>query len=209
MQPVTGRASSSSHRRLIAAGACALVIGLVWMGCSVEKHYKTLSIFFDGVPDPEAKAQAAAAGGVTAAMRLSATYTIHKPYAEEKCAECHKGRIVIAGRDSTMCAKCHEAEETKYPRMHGPVAAGACLWCHSPHESGEAHLLRDQARNVCTQCHDQSLISNDEIPAHSDTARSCLECHHGHGGTAAMFLKEGVSRLAPAPGGTSAPTEPR
>ena len=42
---------------------CALASCMAWAGCSIEKHYKTLSFFFDGVPNPEAKAKAAAAGG--------------------------------------------------------------------------------------------------------------------------------------------------
>lgn len=167
----------------------------LWAGCSIEKNYQTLSFFFDGVPNPEAKARAAAA--LTEDMRKSATYSIHKPFAEEQCAECHSGRIKITDRDSAICMKCHDKIPEQFPRMHGPVAARACLWCHSPHESAEAHLLRKPSREVCTQCHDPALLDGGKVAAHADKSVSCLDCHSGHGGNARMFLKEGISRLAP------------
>lgn len=191
----------------VAAGLGAALAGSVgWTGCSVDRHYRTLSFFFDGVPNPEAKAAAQGASGVTAAMRASATYTVHRPFAEERCGECHRGQLEFRGLDSRVCLKCHEGEKTRHARMHGPVAAGECLWCHLPHESAEAHLLRKAARQTCVQCHDASLLKDDGVPAHADAARGCLECHSGHGGSAPMFLKEGVSRLAPdGPAGRGAP----
>lgn len=188
------------HRRsrLVLAGVpCAGLVIAAWMGCSIEKNYATLSFFFDGVPNPEAKARASAASGVTANMRSSATYTLHKPFAGDQCIECHESQLKITSRDSGICLKCHKDEPTRYPRMHGPVAAGACLWCHAPHESAEAHLLRKPAREVCAQCHDRTLLSSEFVPEHAgDSDRSCLDCHSGHGGPASMFLKEGISRPA-------------
>lgn len=181
--------------------ACALVSSAVWTGCSIEKNYATLSFFFDGVPDPAAKAQALAAGGVTEDMRKSPTYSLHKPFAEEKCWECHKGQPASSGMDAGICMNCHKAVPTEHARMHGPVVAGACLWCHAPHESAQANLLKKPARQVCAQCHEQQLLDSKRVPEHADENKSCLECHSGHGGRAAMFLKEGLSRLAPAGAG--------
>lgn len=196
---------SGGRRLAVAACLCVLASSLVWAGCSIERNYATLSFFFDGVPNPEAKARAAAL--LTADMRASATYTLHKPFAEEQCAECHTGKLKITDRDSQMCMKCHADAPTKYVKMHGPVAAAACLWCHSPHESAEAHLLRKPARQVCAQCHDQTLLSAERVPAHADAQVSCLDCHNGHGGPASMFLKEGISR--PAPSAPDAKPQPK
>lgn len=198
--------SQATRRRTAAAGMVGMtLLMLIWAGCSIEKNYATLSFFFDGVPDPKAKAQAAAAAGVTDDLRKSPTYSLHKPYAEELCVACHKGQLKITSRDSKMCFGCHKEQTSNHARMHGPVAAGACLWCHNPHESAEANLMRAPARQVCTQCHDKTLLSSDGIPAHADDTRSCLECHFGHGGASPLFLKEGHSLRAPA-GKEPAPT---
>jgi predicted CXXCH cytochrome family protein len=176
---------------------CAIAASLLWAGCSIEKNYKTLSFFFDGVPDPEARARVAAAGGITEDIRKSPTYSIHKPFATEACKECHSDRFQLTTQDSSICLKCHEDQTSKLPKMHGPVAAAACLWCHSPHESAQAHLLKAPARQVCSQCHEAALLNSVRVPAHADPKQSCLDCHNGHGGTATFFLREGVSRPAP------------
>lgn len=206
---ISHKSRSLQTHAAITAGGCVVIMvcSLVWMGCSIEKHYSTLSFFFDGVPNPEAKARAAAAAGVTPDLRNSPTYSLHKPYAEEQCNECHADQLKITNRDSEMCLKCHQDEPSKFPKMHGPVAAGACLWCHSPHESAQAHLMRKPARDVCMQCHDRTMLSLDRVPAHGDEKISCIDCHSGHGGNASMFLKEGVSR--PAPEAPASQAQPR
>lgn len=182
-----------AFRRLRLLGVVACVI---WSGCSVEKYYSTLSFFFDGVPNPEALAKAKAAGTLQN-IRQSPTYSVHKPFVDEACAECHTASFQLTGQDSSVCLKCHADRTTEYPRMHGPVAAVACLWCHAPHESAEAHLLKRPARQVCSQCHEQSMLSAQRVPAHADPARSCLDCHGAHGGTQPFFLREGADRMSP------------
>lgn len=200
------RASRSAHTPPhggsgVAAGliVAGVLLACLWAGCSIEKHYATLSFFFDGVPDPAAKDRVAEAGGITAAIRNSPTYSYHKPYAEEKCTECHTDRFQLTGQDSSLCLKCHADRTTEHPRMHGPVAAVACLWCHTPHESAQPHLLKKPARDVCIQCHEQNMLSTQRVPAHADAARSCLECHFGHGGTSQFFLRDGASAAKPRP----------
>ena len=47
-----GRARGGLRR--LAILALALMPATLWLGCSVEKNYKILSFFFDGVPDPNA-----------------------------------------------------------------------------------------------------------------------------------------------------------
>lgn len=172
-------------------GAATLGASLLWSGCTVTaENYPLLSMFFDGVPDPNAPMGGTDGGKTQVDIRRSPTYTIHKPYAEDKCAECHSSRFRLGRDNSSICLKCHEPVTSEHPRMHGPVAAGACLWCHIPHESAYAHLLRDLSRPVCTQCHVEGLLSSETVPAHADAARECLECHFGHGGDNAKFLRE-------------------
>lgn len=189
MSPRT-RSTGRRFRRAIALAigtSCALLT--IWGGCSVEKNYDVLSFFFDGVPDPNATTLTRA--DALRQMRDSPTYTIHKPFAEDKCEDCHGRRFNLSKQDSSICLKCHEGVPDEQPRVHGPVAAAACLWCHTPHESAYAALLKGPARGVCSACHEPSLLGTDTVPQHKpDDTTSCVECHSGHGGTVRYFLKQ-------------------
>jgi predicted CXXCH cytochrome family protein len=132
-------------------------------------------------------------------LRDSPTYSVHRPFLEERCGDCHTSRFRLEAVGADVCLKCHASATGQYPHVHGPVAAGACLWCHVPHESAYAHLFKGEARGVCTQCHDPSLMKADRVPAHADEHRDCLECHAGHGGLDRYFLTDGGSAGPPAP----------
>lgn len=207
---------SPAHRRgirrpagplLCAAVAVALAI---WAGCTVTKdNYEVLSFFFDGVPDPNAPIGAA---GVP--IRQSPTYSLHQPYAERKCVECHGRRFNVTAVGADICLTCHEGVTDALPRMHGPVAAGACLWCHAPHESPYAALLKGPERDVCGACHTPDMLSGSRIPEHgADSEVGCLECHSAHGGTVRYFLHAGARDGAPEtdrlpPGAQAPPIDP-
>ncbi|MCX5690010.1 MAG: hypothetical protein NTV94_09560 [Planctomycetota bacterium] len=164
--------------------------GFLWSGCTVTtSNYKTLSRFFDGVPDPNAVVAADGSGGPAQMPNLS----IHEPYSKEACSECHNTGVRLSRESSSLCLKCHEKVPGEHQQMHGPVAAGACLWCHSPHESPYKHLLREADPKVCTQCHTPSLLDASRVPAHGEATRSCLECHFGHGGPERYQLKPGIA----------------
>jgi len=156
-----------------------------WVGCSIERDYKILSFFFEGVPTPESLREEATSPGLGAAQN----YVVHAPYARDACLECHVSsvQIQLSRDDSGLCLKCHEGVPTEYAFMHGPVA-GACLWCHDPHLSGHKHLLRQRSPEVCMQCHDEGLMATSD-PAHDDPGTDCLECHQGHGGPTRGFLR--------------------
>lgn len=178
----------------LAAGIC---LAAVWQGCSAKRDYKVLSFFFDGVPDPNAIVSNSAPGGA-ADIRQSPTFSIHKPYADEKCSECHSGRQVrIGSNDATVCLKCHQEKLAEHPVMHGPVVAGACLWCHNPHQSAYAALFKAAPREVCTQCHTNPAPAPERVPQHADPAASCLDCHFGHGGDQRYFLRPGIGSPPP------------
>lgn len=179
-----------SGTRLAACLLAGTVMALsLWPGCTVTKqNYKALSFFFDGVPDPNLPA--GVIDPATGEVRPAATVSVHPPYAEENCSECHRSRLRMSRNDSGICANCHAGKDSEHPRMHGPVAAGACLWCHHPHESGHRFLLRDNDRAVCSQCHTPRLLNSVRVPEHADESRACLECHVGHGGTRPFLLRE-------------------
>jgi len=150
-------------------------------GCSPEKHYKTLSFFFDGVPNP-----AAAKTGFTARRGASGKpIFIHKPFADEKCNACHLNTDDIFARAkvrANVCVECHAAVKIEHRVMHGPVVNDACILCHTPHTSPNEHLLRTPAPKVCLQCHEIPSLSK-FTPEHADSKGNCLSCHSGHGGS--------------------------
>jgi predicted CXXCH cytochrome family protein len=191
--------------RLAAACLAASVLGLIaWPGCTVTKdNYKTLSFFFDGVPDPSAPGNTVdpLTGEIRAAVMVA-----HDPFAKEQCDECHKGKLRMSRNDSAPCLRCHADQPNAHKYMHGPVAAGACLWCHNPHESAQPHLMRDSDRKVCGQCHTKEFFEGSSVEAHLDAARACQECHTGHGSDSRFMLRPGADASTPAPGDQPTPT---
>lgn len=190
-------ASRATSRRRHAA--IALLLGAAaWGGCSVEKHYELLSLFFDGVPDPNAvvddggsrgpRDRGGAGGPVTVA-------SAHAGWAERRCTDCHVPQrrdtvflsLGVGEPEQDVCMKCHAAVIDAPRFVHGPVAARFCLECHLPHESPLPHLLTEPAPALCLGCH--ALDTLMPIPEHGDAARSCLECHYGHGGDDRAFLR--------------------
>lgn len=189
-------------------GAILIVIG---PSCSPQKHYKTLSFFFDGVPDPNApklpEGFAQSAGGAPKLLSI-----VHKPYAEGKCGDCHEGDTTrfesFRKLSSDVCRKCHENVLNQYPVMHGPVSAGECLLCHNPHESSVKGLLNDNSPAVCAQCHISEFLPLDP-PEHQDPKQDCLQCHVAHGGEKHGLLSlQYLNRPATQPGTTQPATQP-
>jgi predicted CXXCH cytochrome family protein len=169
--------------------AAGLLLGAVVLGCGTPtQRYRTLSFFFDGVPNPDAPK------GVSTSTRGNAhgivTY-LHKPFSEKKCESCHQNSEDIFARARVrqdVCMDCHRPVKKQYPCRHGPVGAGHCLMCHSPHQATEPHLLKQQQPGLCTQCHEPAMLSSG-TPEHQKADANCLSCHSGHGGTDWHFLK--------------------
>ena len=195
----------------------AAILIAAWTGCATpQERYRTLSFFFDGVPNPNtpkpttkpADDANASAGGQVVTLSIVSR---HKPFVERQCAACHtsaSGNIMEFEEAYKVCTRCHKNITTEYPRMHGPVAAATvagpvptCKWCHTPHESPEPALLKDTAAKVCTQCHEAQLLGPN--PQQHRDGTSCIQCHFGHGGASGNthFLK-------PAPAPPSTGTQP-
>lgn len=188
---------------VVGCAALGLTLLNTWAGCTPTKeNYHILSFFFDGVRDPSAIAPRAELGDST----IGLVAVVHQPFAEENCEACHKTSYRPSRNDPAACLSCHENVAEGYAWTHGALAGGACLWCHSPHESPRKWLMRGPDRKICAQCHSGTMMADSEVPAHSDPAAGCLECHFGHGGDDPIMLKPGASRDAPPPAeGPSAP----
>ena len=190
----------------IVALLALLVVAVAFNGCSRGQRYRTLSFFFDGVPDPYAPPKIpgqeddASQQGVGGAAKVFVV--LHKPYRDNRCNECHTntgGNFEDFQKlESTICLKCHQKVQTEYPVMHGPVVVTECNICHVPHESSIPHLLRDTAPTVCVQCHQPELLSPNP-KEHLMPNKSCLDCHSGHGGQKHGLLKAGLALNAGRP----------
>lgn len=179
----------AAKKGFIFSGMAVLFLFLL-CGCSPMTRYKTLSIFFDGVPNPEEEAlqaQNAQAGG-PAKRQASATYRMHGPYAARLCTACHRvGTNVLVLPIEKLCFNCHVLNFGK-KYVHGPVAAGGCKICHDPHGSSFPYLLVSAARNFCLRCHDEKDIAKNE--AHKGlTNEECTECHDAHSSDKEYLLK--------------------
>lgn len=185
-----------------------LVLSLVLaFGCTPEKRYRALSVFFDGVPDPNAPSPAAqsaapdeASSNGPSAQPLvrQGAKAIHEPYSRFQCAKCHnmgpgaaKGAFLVKTVHDGLCADCHKDVPGEARYTHAPVLTLACLECHEPHESRGPGLLLKNTPNVCTRCHRVEDLSTgshhpSSVPA-SDA--ECLRCHDPHGGEKRYFLR--------------------
>jgi predicted CXXCH cytochrome family protein len=203
-----GRVLRSPVLRVLLAIALVGCASL-WPGCSAQKRYSVLNLFFDGVPDPNRpKLRAGEVMVGTEANGAPIIVYTHKPFAEEKCNACHTGgpeavfRPDVSSVPSTVCIKCHDRVPYEYPVMHGPVATVECLWCHAPHDSAVKHLLKEHSPTICLQCHSREQLPV-QPPEHQLAASSCLDCHVAHGAT-----QHGLLRPAPLTTSTTAPAAP-
>jgi predicted CXXCH cytochrome family protein len=177
------------HRVRAAVAAAVLALGvLMWLGCgTAQERYRVLSVFFDGVPNPNATTQESglvALSNPGAGSARPVLLSIHKPYVDKQCQACHEtaqGVVSASVLNNDSCVQCHEQVLTQYPKMHEAVTNKACLWCHEPHGSRFTKLLRTDAAALCTQCHDRGLLSTN-TPEHQSAEGSCLACHTGHKG---------------------------
>jgi predicted CXXCH cytochrome family protein len=195
-RPARRRTTAPIRRLRVAGIAVGAIAAALWSGCSIEKHHGILSFFFDGVPNPD-QWQHATAAERQVAMRQSPTYTIHQPFAEDRCSDCHTGFQIARTADSKLCMNCHQGKTDEHRFMHGPVAATACLWCHAPHESAFPALLKNSPRDVCIQCHTPAMLETSTVPEHADPTSNCISCHSGHGGEVRFFLHNPAAQAAP------------
>jgi len=168
-------------RMIIVTG---IVGAIAAAGCSPETRYRTLSLFFDGVPDPAMQKPGAAGGGKggTAATDPSGKpgYVSHGPYAAKLCEACHRGddnSLLLPVED--LCLNCHVLN-IKKKHIHGPVASGGCRACHHPHGSGKPFLLSSEPTTFCLTCHARAAVANQEVHR-SAQGTQCTECHDPHG----------------------------
>lgn len=183
------------------AGAALI---LVFLGCDQEKHYRTLSFFFDGVPSPggSAPVRPGQAPGVDAANRADqpedaqSEIFYHKPYSEGRCNGCHDRNIgnEAPAADATLCRKCHRLYDQFRADdwAHGPTALGLCGECHKAHESEHRGLLTAGQPELCYQCHDEASVRQRQPHTDMEDPR-CSDCHDPHAAGNRLLLLDSRS----------------
>lgn len=175
------------------------IICIIFISCNRQ----TLKFFFDGVDVENDKNETTSdvsinekseneSNPVTGdSIRVEAYLSIHPAYKKKSCVECHNADYShrLSQKQPDLCYRCHKKFQDSYNFLHGPVAAGLCTACHSPHRSKNEKLLKMPMRQSCQYCHHPGDINKNR--AHEKTSHiSCLECHHPHGGDTQNLLKQ-------------------
>jgi len=186
-----------------------VLAGILFLcACTPEKKYRVLSFFFDGVPNTAVRSKLTdnTIGGTDKRISTDAAKTgrgqqrargevdrevyksQHPPYIKRKCSSCHDrtSSNMLTASKARLCFKCHARSQFQGPLVHGPVAGGACLMCHLPHNSKLMHLLSKPSPALCLQCHEAACFPARE---HTDGGTDCLKCHLPHVGKDPMFLR--------------------
>ena len=179
-------------------------LSLFIMSCDSKKHYKTLSFFFDGVPSPDGEVSDpnSLEPQDTQRKRLEVVWYVHEPYKVRPC-NCHGDegvkRSFYRQVESTMkipelCYECHtDYSKSSANYVHGPVAVGYCLFCHEPHQTRIAGLLKKPIPELCYECHDMQDV--EKISAHStETLSGCIDCHQPHESSVKGLLKDNLEK---------------
>ena len=104
------------------------------------------------------------------------------------------GPSSIAAQNGCMAAQCH-ADQGAARHAHGPVSAGDCTACHTPHESDiKSHLVK-QGDELCFECHIdiKGLLTKKTV--HPALEGGCTSCHNPHGTDHPKLLSEEGEQL--------------
>jgi predicted CXXCH cytochrome family protein len=193
-----------SARRLVPCILCVLCMLGMLCGCSDLTRHKVLTTIFDGVPSMPPADQYCAEylqdylvkerderEGKGKVVVSAGASSIHQPYGEKRCDDCHDKTTesgFVVKTKTELCFVCH-TNFIKGAYVHGPVAVGDCLACHDPHTSALPHLLKVAAADICAGCHReprQAVSLHDMTVSHGLV---CVNCHNPHFGDVPFFLK--------------------
>jgi predicted CXXCH cytochrome family protein len=118
------------------------------------------------------------------------------PLAVDNCDLCHRGAKKapdykrIYPKD-TGCQEsgCHDIYgQAKY--VHGPIASGQCITCHTPHGDDNPMSLTRKGLELCNVCHeDMDRIVRKENIHQPVKDGDCIGCHDSHQSDNNFMLK--------------------
>ena len=99
---------------------------LLLLQCSPAYMQKTLTFFFDGVPDttltvdaapvkPTMASKAVSMDSAMLAKSFESKFNLHKPYKEHQCEKCHDGTNIghLTMEQPDLCFSCHKGYQDK------------------------------------------------------------------------------------------------
>lgn len=193
----------NKHANICRAGVyllCLAVCVLFLVSCDQSSRHRALTTLFDGVPSlpPEEdlcqdyvdQLQTTSDAQSTSDEEPAFTGSIHEPYGEKNCAGCHlTGKSNALKKPPTeLCFICH-VDFIQGSHLHGPVAVGACLACHLPHQSNYSSLLVKDRNEICSKCHREERLAAGMHESLNSREMPCVECHGVHYGNNQYFLK--------------------
>lgn len=132
----------------------------------------------------------------------------HPPYDRGECFACHLERsgehpgspgaeFPLKAQGADLCVPCHRSNDHERQMVHGPVASGACTYCHAPHGAANSGLLRLPLKEMCLDCHTDFAESLQEAAYVHSAIRDlhCGTCHNPHSSDRSSLLKEETTRL--------------
>ena len=172
-------------------------------GCDPATTHKITSTIFDGVPSlPPAEqycqefhekkvVEEAEAAKKRQMVVTTATGSIHPPYAEKLCDNCHdkskESGLILPKTE--LCFACHSKDLIQGAFAHGPAVVGSCLECHDPHKSLYPNLRKHPNGQLCATCHKEQRLAPKMHQLAASKELGCTNCHDPHSGPVRYFLK--------------------
>lgn len=142
---------------------------------SADKLQKKIRVFYG--PAPKNKA----------APEGYKRFYVHSNPVALDCKECHKQRRggqydfkkIVPSAANCTTGKCHD-NMGKAAHVHGPVGAGVCISCHSPHGTFNPKALERTGQELCMVCHQAKQQEFNDNVVHQPVKEGCVDCHNPH-----------------------------
>jgi len=173
--------SSGTQRSLTVVILWGMMMGL--LSCETpQERYRTLSIFFDGVPNPDDEIAVVPDPGVQELGAKDGGESCKPEGLRAGCAQ----QPDVKAEDTAVTATFVEGSR------HEPYALRACNSCHD--QSGSRNRLPKGTEPICFRCHEQQEV----VPEHAHDPVgefACMDCHVPHQSEVASLLKSAQGEL--------------
>ncbi len=131
-------------------------------------------------------------------ISLKDNFDKHTKADDKTCFLCHelssnlKAVVDEQTQSKNPCFKCHEDKIKSFDKeyVHGPIAGGSCLICHSHHGSENEHILNLPEDMLCFECHEDVEKQVNATVVHKPFIEgNCGGCHDPHSTNNEWILK--------------------